>query len=247
MQRTLLVLALSFLTLGALRAADETETVREPKSKVEFPVRLVGATLAKGLPADAQGAARTLPDLRLCGTGLRTKTWFDVKVYALGLYWDERQGPEVFAAWRDRDAKRLANSADFYDALLEGRCALGLRLVMCRDVDGDDMAEAFEDALKPRLEAALKAEVRGKAEDLATFRKYFAVDEVKKDVELVFVRTKAGELVSRMNGELLGAIDSPALCRALFDVYLGSDPISKSSKKTLIGLVPGLFPVETER
>jgi hypothetical protein len=223
-------------------------TVREAGSRIDFPVRLEGEALAEGLPAAADGEAVRLPDMDLLGVGIRTKTWFDIRVYAMGLYWDAAAGPQQHAAFAGQDAETLGKAGKLQAALLEGRCALTLRLVMCRDVDGDDMAEAFDDSLKPRLETAMKKlELRGKAEDLATFRGYFDVDEVKEDVELLFTWTPDGRLHTRMKGKALGTIDSPALARALFDVYLGEDPISEKGHRSLVARAPELLEAARDR
>lgn len=239
MKRLFTTLALA-LSVVSLWASPVEESVKEPKSDVEFPLVLTEELLSTDLPEDAAGFATKVPAMALCGMGLRTKTWFDVKVYAMGLYWDAEASSEKFSGWAGKTAKELADDGEFYSALLEGRSAMTLRLVMCRDVDGDDMAEAFDDSLAPRMEQAIeKDKKRGALTDLAAFRTYFKVDEVKEDIELLFTRTTDGKLHTRMAGKYLGTLDSPALCWALFDVYLGSDPISKKAKKTLIERIPG--------
>ena len=50
----LLALALPALALSTPLAQDAPETVEEPGSRVEFPVRLTGAALAEGL-ASSEG------------------------------------------------------------------------------------------------------------------------------------------------------------------------------------------------
>jgi hypothetical protein len=250
MKSAILALALAAPLAASLPHApqDAPATVREPGSRVDFPVRFEGKSLAEGHAAPEGAEALSLPDMDLLGVGIRTKTWFDIRVYAMGLYWDATAGPEKFADFAGKDAKALGKEGKLQAALLEGRCALTLRLVMCRDVDGDDMAEAFDDSLKPRLAHAMKKlELRGKAEDLAAFRAYFDVDEVTEDVELLFTWTPDGKLHSRMKGKALGTIDSPALARALFDVYLGDDPISEKGKSSLVARVPGLLPADAGR
>jgi hypothetical protein len=241
MNRILTILALAFF-VATLWASPVQETVEEPKSDVEFPLVLTEELLSADLPEDSAGFPTKLRAMSLCGMGLRTKTWFDVKVYAMGLYWDTEVGREKFSGWAGKTAKELAGDGEFYTALLEGRSAMTLRLVMCRDVDGDDMAEAFDDSLAPRMKQAIeKDKKRGALEDLAKFRSHFSVDEVKEDVELLFTWTTEGKLHTRMEGKYLGTLDSPALCWSLFDVYLGSDPISKKAKKSLVERVPALL------
>lgn len=241
MKPVLLTLALLCTTsLPALQ--DSPDTVREASSEVEYALTLDGEALSKDVPAASGGQPTRVPSMKLLGTGLRTKTWFDIHVYAVGLYIDAGPGLSALGAWRGESAKALAQDEKLYARLLEGKQALTLRLVMCRDVDGDDMAEAFDDALGPRMKRAVEEdELRGSLEDLGVFRSYFKVDEVKDEVELLFTWLPDGRLLSRMEGKFLGAIDSPALCRSLFDVYLGADPIQKKIKRDLIAYLPGLL------
>ena len=42
-------------------------------------------------------------------------------------------------------------------------------------------------------------------------------------------------------GETSAPIDSRVLCRALFDVYLGENPISEDGKRSIIAGFPGLI------
>ena len=127
MQRTLTTLALA-LSVATLWAAPTQETVQEPKSDVEFPLVLSEELLSADLPEDAAGFPTKVAAMSLCGMGLRTKTWFDVKVYAMGLYWDTEASPEKYSGWAGKSAKELAGDAKFYSALLEGRSSMTLRL-----------------------------------------------------------------------------------------------------------------------
>jgi hypothetical protein len=117
-----------------------------------------------------------------------------------------------------------------------------LRLVMTRNVGGDDMAEAFDGALRPRVQrAAAEMSLPGGEDALATFRGYFSVGEMTKDSELLFSCTPDGTLSSRVKGEDRAPIASAALCWALFDVYLGANPISGDGKKSVIANFPALI------
>ena len=47
--------------------------------------------------------------------------------------------------------------------------------------------------------------------------------------------------MTSVGGDVRPPIDSRALCRALFDVYLGEDPISDDGKKGVIAGFPRLI------
>ncbi|MDH3497756.1 MAG: chalcone isomerase family protein [Gemmatimonadota bacterium] len=226
MRRTV-VSVLSVLTLsGALGAAAAQETVNEPSSGVPFPLRLVAPSGGEQI---------------LMGTGLRTKTFLKVKVYAFGLYVDSAAGQAAMATFAGKDQKTLEKDDAFYGALLKMSFPMTLRLVMTRDVGGDDMAEAFDGALRPRVQqAAAEMSMPGGEAALDTFRGYFSVEEMTKESELLFSCTN-GTLASSVKGEARAPIQSPALCWALFDVYLGQKPISGDGKKKVIANFPALI------
>ncbi|KAG2449579.1 hypothetical protein HYH02_005112 [Chlamydomonas schloesseri] len=53
---------------------------------------------------------------------------------------------------------------------------------------------------------------------------------VRKGAAITFSRSSSGELVTEAGGALLGRVRSPALAEALFDLYLGEQPVSKKAK-----------------
>ena len=115
-----------------------------------------------------------------------------------------------------------------------------LRLVMVRTVAGGDVANAFDEALRPRM-AADGAGEPGDNQALERFRGYFDAPEIETGTEIVFACTPAGRLTTTVGGDGQAPIGSPALCRALFDVYLGREPISVEGKKTVIAGFPELL------
>ena len=116
-----------------------------------------------------------------------------------------------------------------------------LRLVMVRTVDGNDVAESFDDAIRSQIERAVRDtnDATGLAA-LESFRRYFEVGEVPAETEITFACGPTGRLTTAVGGIERPPIDSRALCRALFDVYLGADPISEHGKKALIAGFPNL-------
>lgn len=232
--RTLALAALAALPLVALGtvpngalAQDETPvvTVEEPGTEVRFPIELT-------IDKDTRH--------QLCGMGVRAKKKFfmSFKVYALGFYLDEDAAlPALKAAAGDLSVKKLEDSEAFRKALLAGgEKAFGrsVRLVMVRDVDADTMAEAFEDSLWPRMKDATEAgEEREAAEAaLARFRGFFE-KEAEEDQVMDFSWLPGGKLKAVVDGKPFPLVENEALCRALFDVYLGEDPISDKAKTNI--------------
>lgn len=228
MRRFTLLTILAVLALAAPRdtvwAQADTAVVVEPASKRAFPVSIT-------VPGSEERHA-------LAGTGIRTKTFLRVQVYAYGLYVDPAGARTSLGAWRGQSASALKDDPEFYAALLQDSFAKSLRLHMTRDVGGDDMADAFDEALGPRVDQAAARGMSGGREALATFRGFFDVDELTKESTLTFSWLPGGTLVAAVNGEIKGRIESPALTWALFDVYLGENPIMKKGKETVIERMP---------
>jgi len=203
-----------------LIAALQSSEVTEPNTQVKFATELQ-------TPTGVQ---------LLAGTGVRTRTMLKVKVYAFGLYVDGAGARAALAAWRGKSAAELARDQSLYAELLKGAFPMTLRLVMTRDVGGDQMAEAFNEALGPRVARAAERGMAGGAEALARFRGFFT-NELAKGTELLF--SWAGNtLRTSIGGQPAGEIENAALCWALFDVYLGAKPISPDGKKTVIARLP---------
>jgi hypothetical protein len=209
--------------LAALAAPAAAQTVNEPSSGVAFPVSM----------AVADGSTQVL-----LGTGLRTRTMLNVKVYAFGLYVDQAAARTALSSYAGRTAEQLAGDAQFYGAILRMGFPMTMRLVMTRNVSGEQMSEAFDGALRPRVIAAAGRGMPGGEDALNTFRGYFSLDRLTSGAELVFSCTADGTFHSRVVGEAKAPISSRALCWALFDVYLGSSPISPNGKRSVIARTP---------
>jgi hypothetical protein len=176
------------------------------------------------------------------GTGIRQRTIFRIKIYAFGLYVDPEGARVSLSRFGGVPASTLERDESFYRQLLDLDFAMTLRLVMTRTLDGEDVAEAFDDALRPRLVRAV-TDTNDSGEALAAleqFRGYLNVGEVSAGTEVVFSCGPAGRLATSVGGNERLPIDSRALCRALFDVYLGADPISDDGKRSVIAGFPGL-------
>jgi hypothetical protein len=227
MNRSLVAL-LATLTIAPAAVAQDVGVQVEPSSNVPFPTAI---TVAGG------GATHVL-----AGTGIRTKTFLKVKVYAFGIYVDEAPARAALSRFANQTARDLERNQDFYDRILERDFGLTLRLVMTRDVDGETMADAFDGALRPRVQqAAAEMSMPGGEAALDTFRGYFSVEELTKDAELLFTCTPSGTLSTAIKGKSAPNLESNALCWAFFDVFLGEKPISNGGKKTVIANIPNIL------
>jgi len=198
--------------------------VTEPNTQVTFPTALQTA-----------GGVQLLT-----GTGVRTRTMLHVKVYAFGLYVDSAGAHTALGAWRGKNAADLARDAALYGELLKGAFPMTLRLVMTRNVGGEQMAEAFDGALGPRVAQAAQRGMPGGAEALAQFRGFFTA-ELATGTELLFSWAPGNTLRVSIGGRQVGEIANAALCWALFDVYLGDKPIAPDGKKTVIARLPEIL------
>lgn len=204
---------------AAPRQPAAPDLVVEPESGTPFPAVLT-----------PPGAA--VPH-RLMGTGVRKRTLLRVQVYAFGLYVEPAGAAAALAEFAGTAAAVLERDPAFTRRLLALDFGMALRLVMTRTVGGGAVADAFDDALRPRLPRAAAA-----AAARARLRRRLDVDEVRRGAEIVFACSPAGRLVTSVDGAERPAIESRALCRALFDVYLGLEPIERDGKRDVVaGLV----------
>lgn len=220
--RVLPIVAL--LAVAVPGSAQSPHTAIEPLSNTPFPVVL--------MPPGSS------TEHRLAGTGLREVVilFIGVHVYAFGLYVDAEGARTALAEFAGRPPDELAADERFYRRLLDQEFGMSLRLVMVRTVAGADVANAFDDALRPQ--------VSGDAADLRAlerFRGYFDAPEIATGTEVVFACTPSGRLSTSVAGADRESIDSRGLCRALFGVYIGQDPISVDGKKTVIARFPELL------
>ena len=187
--------------------AREQSTITDPSSGVRFPT-----SIEMGSQDLASASTHTL-----LGTGVRTKTFFRVKVYAVGLYVER------------------ADAADLSESVRAGRMGRTLLLVTTRGIDGDSMRDAFTDAMLPRFRRALNEHGRrGTPADWDVFTSLFETERLEKDTELAFSCDTDSVLTGAMGGVANEPIESDALCWALFDVYLGDKPISNKLKRQLL-------------
>ena len=224
------LLMFATVSIAAVTQSTAPDTVDEPRSGTPFPLSLTPP-------------GGTTPHW-LMGTAIRQRTLLRVQIYAFGLYVDPEGARASLSRFAGVSAPTLEDDERFYRHLLDLDFDMTLRLVMTRTVDGDDVAEAFDEALRPRLVRAVTDTIG--ADELAAldrFRSYFDVDEVRTGTEVVFSCGPAGRLATSVGGDERPPINSRALCGALFDVYLGEDPISDDGKRSVVAGFPGLLGV----
>ncbi|EFJ47029.1 hypothetical protein VOLCADRAFT_121023 [Volvox carteri f. nagariensis] len=130
------------------------------------------------------------------------------------------------------------------------RVDMSLTIRACRNLPLQMLSEEFERILQRRHEKA-----GGRADDpaLRELLSYFSKeklpehvlvtsssvssspsggvgDAVRKGSSITFSRSSSGALVTEAGGRVLGRVESPALAEALFDLYLGDQPVSKRAK-----------------
>ena len=223
------------------------QDVIEPRTEVAFASHAVFSGSKK--------------ELQLLGTGVRTKTMFAVKVYALGVYVEPLAASKALAKWQGIKPKKLRQDDNFFAALLAGKFSKTLRWVFVRDVDGEAIAEAFEDQLEPRLKkmakvahataknekqvAVAKVAQKNAQNGLMALKGYFT-EELEEGQEILFVWHPDGSLIILSNGKILGTITSGVLAHALFDTTLGEDPVSESAKENMADGLPAIFATAAE-
>lgn len=221
----------AFLAIGAIAL---TTSLCVPSALADTKESSTGIAFKDtATPPGAAGA------LGLLGVGVRTKTFLKVKVYAAGLYADTAALKAVLTPYRGKPAGDLSKDAEVRKLMLGDGFEKSIRLVMARDVDGDDMAEAFSESVEPRV----AREGAGAVRALATFKSYFRMDEVKEGSDLVFTWGKGGKFTTAIAGRTMGTIESEAFCRAFYEVFLGSGAVSPALKSSVYkGVARSLAP-----
>jgi hypothetical protein len=181
---------------------------------------VAGAVLAASLASAAEIAGVKFDDtakvagkdLKLNGLGMRTK--FIVKVYAAGLYLQDKKTttPEVLKA----DGPRRVT------------------LVMMREISSDDFGKAFMDGLNANVDKAEKAAIVGQ---ISKFGEMFAtLDGLKKGDVLHVDWIPGSGTQCELNGKKIGEIvPDVAFYNAVLRIWIGDKPVDSSLKPALLG------------
>jgi len=182
------------------------------------PFRLL-ALLSLLLSAHARGAAKagvTLPDsvtaagktLTLNGIGIREATVMNIDVYAAGLYL-ETKSPDPAAILDSSQVKRL-------------------ELVFVRDVDREDIVEAWKDGFKKN-----GADMTAFAPRIGTLNAWMS--DIKEKDSLVFLIEPGKGLTVTVRGRVKGNIPGDDFSKAFLTIWLGPSPPNKGLKAGLLG------------
>jgi Chalcone isomerase-like len=144
----------------------------------------------------------------LTGTALRTRYWFNV--YAIGSYVE--LGVNVHSA----------------EHLIALDCPKQLHLVMERDVDGKDMAEAFKAAIR------LNHDEPAFADEIGTFTGAMLANGVKKGDHIYLTNVPKVGLRCAIGSKPEFMIENPAFARAVWDIYFGQNNLGREIKEGLM-------------
>ncbi|GAB4813377.1 hypothetical protein N2152v2_000423 [Parachlorella kessleri] len=194
-------------------------TYKEPNTGVEFPLV---QQFWLGEPTRCMGAASKSKKI----------AFISVKVYAVSLYVEAEKAAKELGV-RDRGGF-FDNDDDFCQALVDGGFIKILQIQLVRKVDGQMFADALAETLEPRMR------LTGELATLEKFKAFFQDKDLDKGTNvLLMYRTDAtldvvlrqgdGHDYSKVVAEL--SIPSASLCRALYEVYLGSTTVIPEAKK----------------
>lgn len=197
------MLAAGLVALLALQAPAIDEVVVEPRTEVAFPTR--------------QG------DLSLLGMGVRTRSIFRVKVYAIALYVADTALAGPLAAHKGK-----FDTPEFYRDLVWGDFEKQINLKFVRDVTRAEVQANFREAL-PRVNRAR----------LDEFAAHFV--DTKQGQEYVLRWAPGGVLETSFAGRPNTPIPDKDFTAAVFDIWLGPRPIQADVKRGLASRAPLLI------
>ncbi|KAK4420453.1 Fatty-acid-binding protein 3, chloroplastic [Sesamum alatum] len=195
-----------------------SEYTEEPETKVKFQTSL-------SLPGCSSS-------LSLLGTGYREKIFaiIGVKVYAAGLYTNQ----SVFSkldAWKGRSSIELQQDSSIFDAIFQAPLEKSLHIILVRDVDGKTFWDALDEAISPRITSPTPVDESA----LSTFRSIFQGRPLKKGTSIFLTWLDTTKMLVCVSPDgapssIDATIESSNVTSALFDVFLGGNPVSPSLK-----------------
>mmetsp|Transcript_18097 Transcript_18097/g.24836 ORF Transcript_18097/g.24836 Transcript_18097/m.24836 type:complete len:223 (-) Transcript_18097:85-753(-) len=171
--------------------------------------------------------------LELVGVGVRVKKIGPIKVnvYSAALYLEKSSALlNSLKAFKGISTEKLQSSEDLSNALGGSTHTKSIVLKMARDVGSNTMVEALAESVKPRIV--------GDSSSLSHFQsllsKGLAGIGAKKNTEFRFRSVSlSNQLSVAINGVEQGVVNSGALCRAFFNVYLDQDSVSPPLKASV--------------
>ncbi|KAL3508812.1 hypothetical protein ACH5RR_028213 [Cinchona calisaya] len=209
------------LKASASSSVESTEYAEEPATKVKFQRSL-------SLPGCSTS-------LSLFGTGYREKVFaiIGVKVYAAGLYVNQ----SIFTkldAWKGRSAADLQQDSSIFDTIFQAPVEKSLLIVLVRDVDGKTFWDALDEAISPRIKSPTPLDSTA----LSLFRSIFQGKSLNKDTFIFLTWLDSAKMLVSVSSDGLpstvdATIESTNVTYALFDLFLGSDPVSPTLKASV--------------
>ncbi|XP_059662789.1 fatty-acid-binding protein 3, chloroplastic [Cornus florida] len=173
--------------------------------------------------------------LSLLGNGYREKVFaiIGVKVYAAGLYVNQSIKSKL-DAWKGRSAAEIQGDSSLFDSIFRSPLEKSLHIVLVRDVDGKTFWGALDDAISPRIKTPNPVDETA----LSTFRNIFQGRPLKKGTFIFLTWLVPGKMLVCVSSDGLptdvdATIESMNVTLALFDVFLGADPVSPSLKASV--------------
>ncbi|MFT5103373.1 MAG: hypothetical protein ACI86C_001026 [Candidatus Latescibacterota bacterium] len=167
--------------------------------------------------AQTQVGAVTLPNtvnfgeaLALNGAGIRKKAMV-LKLYSGGLYLPSKS----------KDAKEIING--------DGNMAIKLHIT-----SGFVSSEAMIDAVSDGFDASMRGDTSSLASEIQTFISFFSQEIVEDNIFDITYQAGKGVVVYK-NGTELGTITGLGFKKALFGIWLGSDPADSKFKNAMLG------------
>jgi len=165
------------------------------------------------------------------------------EIYSFAVYINTEQASKLLETYVDSNTANTANKNKAPPQILDTvksspGVELSLVVQISRNLPLGIMTGEYERILKRRLKAAgadpndpaltsvITAFRKSLPERLLTKRGGF----LKKGTKLVFTKGEGGRrLTANAGGEVLRSVESRQLCSAVFDLYIGSNPVSKEA------------------
>ncbi|KAG8386493.1 hypothetical protein BUALT_Bualt03G0154300 [Buddleja alternifolia] len=199
-------------------SVSSSEYTEEPETKVKFQTSL-------SLPGCSS-------PLSLLGTGYREKIFaiIGVKVYAAGLYANQ----SIFSkldAWKGRSTAEVQQDSSLFNEIFQAPLEKSLHIILVRDIDGKTFWDALDEAISPRMTSPTPVDESA----LSTFRSIFQGRPLKKRTSIFLTWLDTTKMLVCVSSDgILSSVDatieSSNVTSALFDVFLGRDPVSPSLK-----------------
>lgn len=149
-------------------------------------------------------------DLVLNGAGIRKKA-FVLKLYSGGLY--------------------LKNKSSNASTIVNADETMAIKLVI---TSGFVSSDAMSDAVREGFDSSMNGNTSSLSSEIEKFIGFFS-EEIVEGNTFDITYQKGKGVVAYKNGKELGTIQGMAFKKALFGIWLGSDPADSKLKKAMLG------------